>query len=247
MENLTHIERNEAYQILSRVAAERAEIVFKIKDMAQIYKTVIVKNGARRHFSIESKNVNLEADDEITFKILVHDKLYFLKTKVKKATQYFYFDQLDELFELIRRKKRRFVIPPQWSQSARMQPVTNSGDFKSLVTVLDVSRAGMRLSVKSDIPRYEAGQYVNLYFKIYRRSEVLVKSKVVHVKKSPQGGMTIGLEFADNSILIANKIQNVCDDLAFFYAAAVWTIKLSYSDYNHFLKKPNKIIYLEPN
>ena len=221
MENLTHIERNEAYQILSRVAAGRAEIAFKIKDMAQIYKTAIVKNGTRRHFSIESKNVNLEADDEVTFKILVQDKLYFLKTNIKKATQYFYFDQLGEMFELVRRRKRRFAIPTHWSKSARMQPVSNANDSKSPITVLDISRAGMRLTVKSDIPRYEAGQYVNLYFKIYRRSEILVKSKVIHVKKSSQGGATIGLEFADNSILIANKIQNVCDDLAFFYAAAV--------------------------
>lgn len=221
MENLTQIERNEAYQIMSRAASDRLEVVFKIKDKAQIYKTTLNKNGPRRHFSIENKAHNLEAGDEITFKIVVQDKLYFLKTNVKKASQYFYFDKLDEMFELIRRKKRRFAIPAQWSQAARMQPVDTVSDLKSPITVLDISRAGMRLSVKSDLPRYEAGQYVNLYFKIYRRSEILVKSKVIHVKKSSQGGATIGLEFSDNSILIANKIQNVCDDLAFFYAAAV--------------------------
>jgi hypothetical protein len=221
MENLTQLERNEAYQILSRVAAERSVVVFKIKDKAQIYKTVLVKNGPRRHFSLENKGLSLEADDEITFKIVVDGKLYFLKAKIKKAVHYFYFDQLDEMFELMRRRKRRFIIPAQWSQSARMQPVDSVGDFKSPITVIDISRAGMRLSVKSDLPRYEAGQYVNLYFKIYRRSEILVKSKVIHVKKSSHGGATVGLEFSDNSILIANKIQNVCDDLAFFYAARV--------------------------
>lgn len=221
MENLTHIERNEAYQILSKLVASRVEVVFKIKDKAQIYKTTLAKNAARRHFSIENKKLNLEADDEVTFKIVVQEKLYFLKTNIKKASQYFYFDQFGAMFELARRKKRRFPIPSQWSQSARMQPINSVGDLKSPITVLDVSRAGMRLYVKSDLPRYESGQFVNLYFKIYRRSEILVKSKVIHVKKSPQGGAFIGLEFADNSILIANKIQNVCDDLAFFYAAAV--------------------------
>lgn len=221
MENLTQIERHDTYQILSRVATERLEVAFKIKDKAQIYKTVLIKNGPRRHFSVESKSHGLENGDEVTFKIVLSDKLYFLKTNVKKATQYFYFDKLEMMFELMRRKKRRFAIPAQWSQSARMQPVDSVSDFKSPITVLDISRAGMRLSVKSDLPRYEAGQYVNLYFKIYRRSEILVKSKIIHVKKSSQGGATIGLEFSDNSILIANKIQNVCDDLAFFYAAAV--------------------------
>src|SRR5690606_37016042 len=130
------------------------------------------------------------------------------------------FENFDHMFELVRRKKPRYAIPEHWAQSSRMQAVNAPVDLKSPGTILDMSRTGMRLYVRADLPRYQKNQTVNLYFKLYRRAEILVKSKIIYVHNDPDGGgPVVGLEFSDNSILVGNKIQNVCDDLAFYWTS----------------------------
>ncbi len=221
MNNLQAVERNEAYQIMSQVAEKEIEIHAKIKDKEQIYKTKLQNNNVRRYFYILNKGIPFTANNEVTFKIIYLNKLFFLKVNVKQISQKYYFDRLTDFFELIRRKKKRLNVPVQWAQSAQIHSHKAALDLKSTAVVLDISKAGIRLHVQADLPRYEIGEQVNLYFKIYRRAEILVKSRVVHVKALTAGGAQLGLEFSDNSILIANKIQNVCDDLAFYYAAQI--------------------------
>lgn len=219
MDNLSQVDKNTAYQILSRVAGHNIEINLKGKDNQTIYKTTLAKNSARRHYYIENRSLVFDVNAEITFKIIVDKKLYFLKTNIKKAASQFYFEHYEHLFELVRRKKPRFSIPEHWAQSAKIQGIHGPADLKSPAVIIDMSKAGMRLEVKSELPRYEINQPINLYFKLYRRAEILVKSKIIYLKNNKDTGPTIGVQFEDNSILISNKIQNVCDDLAFYYAA----------------------------
>lgn len=219
LDNMQLIDKNTAFQILVRIAVLGVEIHIKGKDSSQIHKTRIKKNAARPVFFVLSPSIEFESGAEVTFKIIVDKKLYFLKTQVKQSASQYYFDHYTDFFELIRRKKPRFAIPELWSQSCKVQAMNSPADLKAPAEIIDLSRAGMRLLVRPSLPRFEINQLVHLYFKIYRRAEIMVVSKVIYLKKNEQGGPTLGLEFSDNSILIGNKIQNVCDDLAFFYTS----------------------------
>lgn len=218
-DSLSQIEKNTAYQILSQIATASIEVHFKVKNQLAVHKTRLQRNSVRRLFTLENKNLSLEVGQEVTFKLIQDQHLYFLTTNIKKGTAQFYFDQFEHMYELVRRRKLRFIVPDHWSQTARLQAVTAPVHVKSQAKVIDISKVGLRLLVTTDLPQYEPQQMVNLYLKIYRRSEVLVRSRVIHVKPKAQGGAIVGLEFSDNSILIANKIQNICDDLAFYYTS----------------------------
>ncbi len=218
--NLAAVDRNETYQILSRIARGRIEIHLKEQDSEKIVKTTLFKNTARKQFYVENKKLNFDKNNVVTFKIIIDRKLFFLKTTVRKGNQEYFFENFEHMFELVRRKKPRYLIPEHWAQVAKVNAVDAPVDLKSPATILDMSRTGMRLFVRADLPRYQKNQTINLYFKIYRRAEILVKSKIVYVQNDPDGGSPIvGLEFSDNSILIGNKIQNVCDDLAFYWTS----------------------------
>lgn len=218
--NLAAVDRNETYQILSRVARGRIEVHLKEQDSDRIVKTTLFKNSARKQFYVENKKLSFDKNNVVTFKIIIDRKLYFLKTTVRKGNQEYFFENFDHMFELVRRKKPRYLVPEHWAQTSKLHAVDAPVDLKSPATILDMSRTGIRLFVRADLPRYQKNQTVNLYFKIYRRAEILVKSKIIYVQNDPDGGSPIlGLEFSDNSILIGNKIQNVCDDLAFYWTS----------------------------
>ncbi len=220
MDNLATVAKNETFQILSRVANGQVEIHLKEQESERIVKTTITKNAARKIFYIDNKSLSFDKNGIVTFKIIVDRKLYFLKTSMKKVSSEYFFENIEHMFELVRRKKPRYIVPDHWAQSAKVQGANTPIELKSPATILDLSRTGMRLYVRVDLPRFEKNQIVNLFFKVYRRAEILVKSRIIYVQHgSDGGGPIIGLEYSDNSILIANKIQNVCDDLAFYWTS----------------------------
>lgn len=218
MENLSKVDKNETLQILNKVAARKIEISIKTEASDKVYNTKLEKNPVRKLFYIDHDNLVFDPNLEVTFKIIADQRLFFLKTTIKKANDRYYFEALEEMYELVRRKKPRFVVPEKWTQAAHVQGASNPIELKSAAKIIDLSKAGVRVKVEAELPRYEINQVVNFYFRVHRRAEILVKSKVIYLKNSKSGGPIVGLEFSDNSILIANKIQNVCDDLAFFYA-----------------------------
>lgn len=219
MDNLSRVDKNLAFLLLTKIANLGIDIHLKGKDSQQIFKSKLTRNPARKIFYISNTSIDFDLDTELTFKLIVDNKLFFLKTIIKKSTTQFYFEAFDGLFELIRRKKPRFPIPESWAQSAKIQALNAPSDLKAPADILDLSRAGIRLVVKPLLPKFEINQKVNLYFKIYRRAEIMIQSKIIYLKKNVEGGPTIGLEFIDSSILTGNKIQNVCDDLAFYYTS----------------------------
>ncbi|MGZ3689870.1 MAG: PilZ domain-containing protein [Pseudobdellovibrio sp.] len=219
MESLSQVEKNEVFQILSRVSLNKIEISFKAHESEKIYKTTLDRNSARKQFYLSNQDLDFDVKLEVTFKIIVDRKLYFLKTNLKRGSLQYFFENTDNFFELVRRKKPRFEVPEHWAQSAKVQGFDNPVEIKSPVTIIDLSRTGMRVLIRSELPRYEKNQIVNLYFKIHRRAEIVVKSKIIYLENKLGTGPVVGLEYADSSILITNKIQNVCDDLAFYWTA----------------------------
>ena len=219
LDDMLLIDKNIAFQILTRVANTGTEVHIKTKDSSQINKTLISRIPGRRIFYVTNPVLMFEQEEDITFKIIIDGKLFFLKTTLKRATSQFYFETYSNFFELVRRKKPRFLVPETWSQSANVQGVSPHPNLKAPADIIDLSRAGMRLRVRPLLPRFEIDQMVNLSFKIYRRAEITVLSKIINLKRNSEGGPTIGVQYAENTILIGNKIQNVCDDLAFFYTS----------------------------
>jgi hypothetical protein len=218
MENLSKVDKNETLQILNKVAYKKSEISLKTESSEKVFNTRLEKHPVRRLFFIDHTNLVFDPNLVVTFKVILDQRLFFLKTTIKIANDKYYFEALDAMYELVRRKKPRFVIPEKWNQSAHMQGASNPIELKSLAKIIDISKAGVRVKVEADLPKYEINQVVNFYFRVHRRAEILVKSKVIYLKTSKSGGPIVGLEFSDNSILISNKIQNVCDDLAFYFA-----------------------------
>lgn len=219
LKELAPVDRYKTYQILNQVMDSSSEIQIKIINDNKILNLKLKRIGQRKHFYLNSISERFENKPEVTFKIIINNKLYFLKTIIKKIEGKFYFDNYDNFFELIRRKKPRFRLPSNWFQSVFIQSEGLANEFKSAANIVEMSKEGMQLKITPEIPRYEKNQSINLKFKVFRRAEIQVNAKIIHVKKHTSGGPTIGVQFIDETILIKNKIQNVCDDLAFFYAA----------------------------
>lgn len=219
LKELDHVERYKSYQILNQIVEFETAVQIKILNESKILNTKLKKIGTRKHFYIVAASDLFEGKPEATIKIIMNNKLYFLKTDIKKVEGDYYFDSYEHLYELVRRKKQRFQIPKNWSQTAIIQSLEGDNKLKSEAIVIDMSKAGMKLNIKPEIPCYVKNQVIKLKFKIFRRAEIQLSAKIVHLKKNSSSGPTIGVQFMDDSILIKNKIQNVCDDLAFFYAA----------------------------
>lgn len=232
MKELIQIERYQSYQLLHQVINTKTEIHFKIADKNKIIKTTLKKINERKHFYIVAAVDAFADNPEITAKIIINGKLFFLKTTLKRFQGGIYFDSYENMFELIRRKNQRFSIPKQWSQTAFVQATDDrviqprhvtyvelSKTLKSAATVIELSKSGMKMQLSYELPRYEKNQIINIKFKIFRRAEIQINAKIIHLKKNVTAGPTIGVQFMDETILLKNKIQNVCDDLAFFYAA----------------------------
>ncbi len=232
MQELVQVERYASYRVLHQVVNTNTEILIKIPDKNRIIRATLKKIGERKHFYIVAPTDSFVNNPDITLKIIFDDRLYFLKTALKKFQGGVYFDSYENLFELVRRKNPRFPIPKQWAQSAHLQLQGGSviqpkhinyqdlsKTLKSLASISEISKSGMKLNIATELPRYEKGQVVTLNFKIFRRAEIQINAKIVHLKKNVASGPTIGVQFLDSTILLKNKIQNICDDLAFYYTA----------------------------
>ena len=232
LNELVQVERYSTYQILQQVIATNTEIQIKIAEKNRIVKATLKKIGERKHFYVVAPVETFYDTSEITVKIIFNGKLYFLKTELKKFQGGVYFESYEHMFELVRRKNPRFQIPDQWPQSAQIQTTETtiiqpkkvtylelSKLLKSVATITEMSRSGMKLNIAAELPRYDKNQIINIRFKLFRRAEIQLLAKIIHLKKNVAAGPTIGVQFLDETILIKNKIQNVCDDLAFFYTA----------------------------
>lgn len=232
LKELVKVERYNTYQLLQKVINTNTEIHIKIAEKNRIIKATLKKIGERKHFYVVAPVDAFYDTPEITAKIIFNGKLYFLKTDLKKFQGGVYFESYENMFELVRRKNPRFQIPEHWPQSAQIQSTDTtiiqpkkvtyielSKLLKSVATITEMSKSGMKMNIAAELPRYDKNQIINIRFKIFRRAEIQILGKIIHLQKNVAAGPTIGVQFLDETILIKNRIQNVCDDLAFFYTA----------------------------
>ena len=94
LDDMLLIDRNVAFQILTKVCNTGTEIHLKAKDSNQINKTLISRVPGRRVFTVTNPVLMFEPEEEITFKIIIDDRLFFLKTSLKRSASQFYFEPL---------------------------------------------------------------------------------------------------------------------------------------------------------
>lgn len=215
--HLAPISKSQAFRILAKTASYGFTLPFKILNEQKIFRTRLRPNGDA--FFLLSQQDELRQNPEIAIKLILENQIFFLRTAIKQANGHYYFDNYEHLYELIRRKKPRFNIPELWSQTASF--LSLSPDSSGSVVdghIVEMSEIGMQLryGARADLKK---GHKIRLKFKVFRRAEVSVEAKVIYIKESSTKLKTMGVEFSGDNTLALNKIQNVCEDLAFFYAA----------------------------
>jgi|GEM_PF-7083844 len=221
LSELIQVEKDKVYLILNKVVKLGTEVQIKIWGEDKVLSATFKKIGSSKFYYIMTRSSLLENKHEATIKIILLNKLFFLKTDIKKFDESYYFEKYDNFFELVRRKTPRLQIPHHWPQFAIIRAVENKNALKSVAKIIEMSKSGIKLVVGPELPRYEKNQMIKLKFKIFRRGEIELYAKIIHHKNNPEGGPTLGAQFVDDSILIKNKIQNICDDLAFYYASTL--------------------------
>lgn len=217
--HLSLVGKAQAFRILAKTASYGFTLPFKILNEQKIFRTRLNPGQRGDRFVLMSQQDELQHNPEVAIKLMFESQVFFLRTSIKYADGQYYFDNYEHLYELVRRKKPRFVIPELWSQSASFYNL--APDSKGNVMdaeIVEMSSIGMQLRFggRSDVKK---GHKVRLKFKVFRRAEVSIEAKVIYIKEYASRLKAMGVEFSGDSTLALNKIQNVCEDLAFFYAA----------------------------
>lgn len=219
LEQLVKLEKAEAFNVLTRASHSRSALQIKPSSSQKVINIKLNRTTGQRNFRIISDHAGPLVGEDVTVKVSLDSRLFFIKSTVSQDGHGLFLSGYENFFELVRRRRPRFRIPDSWSQQAVIHALDTSYDIKSKAHIIELSSEGMKLVVDPELPRYEKNQNIKVFFKIFRRAEVVVHARVVHIKKNTSGGPTLGVQFVPVSKLVQNKIQNVCDDLAFFYAA----------------------------
>jgi len=220
LDQLIKLEKSEAFAVLTRAVQSRSALQIKPAGSQKVLNIKLHRSAGQRNFRIISDLAESLAGEEVTVKVILDSRLFFIKSTISYDNHGVFLSGYENFFELVRRRRPRFRIPNNWSQQAVIHALDASYEIKSKAQIIELSAEGMKLAVNPELPRYEKNQNIKVFFKVFRRAEVVVNARVIHVKKNTSSGPTIGVQFAPASNLVRSKIQNVCDDLAFFYAAA---------------------------
>jgi len=215
---LAEVDINTVKKIFAFIRRRDLNVQFKIPDQEKI--------ATARFLATESSNkINLvfkkdfepSEKDELTFKIQIATDIYFFKAKViEEVGRYFVIGPF-RIFKLMRRKNTRFEIPVTWSQNSYiLSPQKRT--LNSKVEVLEISTSGARISVYPQLPKYEKKQHIQISLRFQKRAAFTIDAVIKHAKYQKLGGPILGVEFIFENALLQNKIQNICDDLAYALA-----------------------------
>jgi hypothetical protein len=220
LEYLNPLDSFETKKIFALIRQKDLKVQCKILDQEKVQSVHFVATESSAKINLVFANVVLfDKHESLTFKIKMGTDVYFFRATLRieprrhGPSDYFVHGPFT-MYKLMRRKETRFAIPVTWTQEA----VIVSPEKKVLnipVKILDLSNSGMKILVGVQIPRYEKKQQIQLSFKLNRRTIVAVEGIIRHVRQNKIGGPILGVEFIFNNSLIKNKIQNICDDLAY--------------------------------
>lgn len=213
MSNLHELSPEEANFVLISIRNKDIKLKFKNEGSNKIESAQITASALpKKYFLLVSPHFT-HADNPVTFKIQLGTDVYFFKTVINSDGKYFFINLPFSIFKLIRRDKRRFAIPSAWLQTGSIMLI-DKNLYTSKVHWIDLSLSGIKVLVVGDLTAFEKMQQVKINFKIHRRSEIQVFGFIRHITKQKSKDQILGIQFVNESKLIQNKIQNLCDDLA---------------------------------
>lgn len=197
----------------------RREVIvqFKTPENQKVETVQFVATESANKINLVFKNdVDLRNQD-ITFKIKIGTDMYFFKARVVFENRAYFIYGPFKIFKLMRRKNTRFEIPEAWAQGSYiLSPQKKT--LNSKIKILEISNTGIRILVYPQLPRYEKKQQIQISLKIQKRAPFFIDGIIKHAKYNKTDGPTLGVEFNLENTLIKNKIQNICDDLAYALA-----------------------------
>ena len=213
MSNLYELAPEEADFVLLSIRNKDIKLKFKNAGSIKIESAQITASALPKKYFLLVSSGFTSSNKPVTFKIQLGTDVYFFKTVINSDGKYFFINLPFSIFKLVRRDKRRFAIPAGWQQTGSIVLIEKNL-YTSKVNWLDLSLSGIKALVVGDLTGFEKMQQVKINFKIHRRSEVQVFGFIRHVTKQKSKGQILGIQFSNQSKLIQNKIQNLCDDLA---------------------------------
>ncbi len=213
MSNLLELSPDECNQVLSAIRNKDIKLKFKNEGSSQIESAQITASALPKKYFLLVSSHFIKSEKPVTFKIQLGTDVYFFKTMINTDGKYFFINLPFSISKLIRRDKTRFPVPTAWSQSGSIM-IVEKNLYTSKVHWMDLSLSGIKVLVVGDLDAFEKMQQIKVSFKIHRRSEIQISGFIRHITKQKIKGQIIGIQFVNQSKLIQNKIQNLCDDLA---------------------------------
>ncbi len=206
-----------ANDLISRISHDKVRIQMKVFGSDEVYSVKIRPSAEENIFILQYRGNEFSRHEMLTFRLDMDARMYFFKTEGIAQTKSITLNTKIAIYELIRRKEPRFKVPESWPQFA-MVLSSPQKNIKSLARISEISQSGTRLILKPELPRFEIGQKIKIQFKIYKRAQVAVLGTIRHVRKNKSSGPTLGISFELVPVLSQSKIQNICDDIGFYYA-----------------------------
>lgn len=216
LEYLNEVDLTTLKKVFAYVRRRDIKVQFKTPDNKKVETVQFIATESPNKINLIFKNYE-PGNEAITFKIVIGTDVYFFKSIVDQEDKDYFIYGPFKMFKLVRRKSTRYQLPENWTQSAFiMSPQKKT--LNSKVHVIEIGSGGARVVVFPQLPRYEKGQQIQLSLKINKRSPLVIDAIIRHAKYSKLGGPTLGIEFILENQLLKNKIQNICDDLAYALA-----------------------------
>lgn len=205
-----------AAQLMQRISSDGVRVQMKVLGSEVVHSVKLRLSLDKNIYLVQYKGPAFQKRDLLTFRIDIESQIYFFKTEGLVDTKTFALSPTDPIYELVRRKEPRFKVPEKWPQFGMVLSAAKR-ELKSLASIVEISLSGMRVILMPELPRFEVNQVVRVEFKIYKRAQVSVMGVVRHSRKNKFGGPTLGIEFENVQPLTQAKIQNICDDISFYY------------------------------
>jgi PilZ domain len=215
---LVKLPKNQHLEFFEKAFTPSSKINMKIFGSEDVLAVRMRPNADDHIYTVQFKGDTFSADTLLTFKIEINLQIYFFKAKAIENTKSIVFDKKSDIYELIRRKETRYKLPKEWAQAC-MFINTEAKNARAVADIIEISASGMMVMLSSSASIFEPGQKIKLQFTIYRRSQLVLNATIKHSRKKLRSGSVVGIEFDDVSSILQSKIQNILDDLIFYYAA----------------------------
>lgn len=214
LEYLSEISVDQSEKLLRNLVSDQVVMQARLNDDDKIISTYFLKKEDKAKFYLQGRGQY--RSQLVTFKVEIDTDVYFFKTTLGEEAQKNFIQAPIKIFRLVRRKERRYRIPEKWNHLALLL-ASDQMKLNTRADILEISTSGIKIFVRSDVLKLEKDHLIKVQFKIHKRAEITASGIIRHLRRNKGGGFTLGVEFVKNSNLIQGKIQNVCEDLFFYY------------------------------